>query len=214
MGPQPWPLRIPPRLLLPRLLMPLPLPLLRLASTLPLLQLPLPLPTLMIPLMLPLPRLLSLLPLTVPRRLPLSQPHTSTTDTMVVTHTPMAPTHMLPMPMVPTHMPPMPMVLTLMEHTHMLVTDMLDTHMFSQLLQQRKSKIPADTEWKYLARGKVIRQQYPGKSCYDSYLFEVRTTVKSKVYSETDTATYHQCSLICKSSLPRNTLRYPMNQKK
>merc|ERR1711973_614433 len=179
------------------------------------------LPTLMIPLMLPLPRLLSVPSLKMLRKLLLSQPHTSTTDTMVVTHTPMAPTHMLPMPMVPTHMLPMPMVLTLMEHTHMLVTDMLDTHMFSQLPQPRKSKIPADTEWKYLARRKVIQehsmlltigQQHPGKSCYDSYLFEVRTTVKSKVYSETDTAIYHQCSLICKSSLPRNTLRYPMNQ--
>merc|ERR1711973_681171 len=162
--------------------MPLLLLLLRLASMLPLHQLLLPLPTLMTPLMLPLPRLLSLLPLTVLRRLPLSQPHTSTTDTMVV-------------------------------------TDTLDTHMFSQLLQQRKSKIPADTEWKFLARRKVIQehsmlltigQRHPGKSCYDSYLIEVRTTVKSKVYSETDTAIYHQCSLICKSSLPRNTLRYPM----
>merc|ERR1712142_88928 len=97
-----------------------------------------------------------------------------TTDTMAVTH-------MVPMPVVPTHMLLMPMVLTLMEHTHMLDTDMLDTHMFSQLLQQRRSKIPADTEWKYLARRTVIQehsmlltigQQHPGKSCYDSYLFE------------------------------------------
>merc|ERR1711973_343849 len=101
------------------------------------------LPTLMTPLMLPLPTLPSRLPLPVLRRLPLSQPHTSTTDTMVVTHTPMAPTHMLPM---------------LMEPTHMLVTDMLDTPMFSQLPQQRKSKIPADTEWKFLARRKVIQE--------------------------------------------------------
>merc|ERR1711962_1465613 len=99
-------------------------------SMLPLLQLPLHLPTLMIPLMLPLPRLLSLLLLTVLRRLPLSQPHTSTTDTMAVTH-------MVPMPMVPTHM-----VLMLMEDTHMLDTAMLDTNMsMVSLSPPRRNKL-------------------------------------------------------------------------
>merc|ERR1711962_1246183 len=89
-------------------------------SMLPLLQLPLPLPTLMIPLILPLPRLLSLLLLTVLRRLPLSQPHTSTTDTMAVTH-------MVPMPM---------------EDTHMLDTAMLDTHMsMVSLSPPRRNKL-------------------------------------------------------------------------